>query len=321
MKKVSILLVALFIGDVGLQAQQKRVVHVQGHPHEYLTKKANGRWKAPEPRLTDTPTDSVNPADIKCWIDEANLDTNLPMDSAILLVKFTGASIVDGDSILAWGYRWNSVDSYNDTLQVHAIDLIRAAANADQRLSFLIQYSGQSGHAVGGIGYNDANEECYGVPLVFDQKSTTADTLVCFHYTGTPNCDPRYNQVAVPVDSVTQVALAIANGSDDGFIVHPFGAEYGYPAYDFDYWKPTEEESYYVWQSGWYYGYWNFFIKNDWTGAFNYANLGITYQLIGNHTVVGYVFSEAYPAPSELMNGGYVPAPCDCRSCSETTQP
>ncbi|MDR1500383.1 MAG: hypothetical protein LBI58_05330, partial [Tannerellaceae bacterium] len=158
-----ILVTALFVSagmlaPQGLSAQQ-RVVKVQGHPHELLTRRAAEgtalRAVSPPPRDISY----VDPANIGCWIDEPNLSTSIEIDSAILMIKFTDGKNID--SLFVWGYRWNPYKVYGaDTsfVQHHGIDMIRTVANNDKRLTVMLQYTGENGHTVGGIGadlYND----------------------------------------------------------------------------------------------------------------------------------------------------------------------
>lgn len=328
MNKFLFYLAALAMGAAMLAPQglsaQKRIVKVQGHPHELLTKKWGHRWKAPESKLTQTPTDNINPADFAgCFVDIANLNTDLKsakIDTAYLLVKFNdGKRTVTGDSIIAWGFRFNEwVISYGDTIRtpVHTIDMIRTVANADTRFSAMLQYTGVSGFSAGGFGFYYTRDDCSRVPLTFNLDSASGNPNITFRYVKAPNC--AAGQVAVPVtDPLILARIAVTEGCARGIIENPFNAFYGYPAYDYDYWVLTDPANdNYEWQAGWYKGYWNFFTRNQLAGSFVYADVGISYRQLFNNYVDGFAFSNAYPAPTTMMDGGYVSPNCGyCRSC------
>jgi hypothetical protein len=290
------------------------VIFVQGHPHELLTRLyAEGKWKHPETKLTGTPTDSIKFSDVLCWAGYP--DPTRPIDSAVLIVKWTDQKALDrGDSILIWGYRWNPINSSGYAVTKYTIDMIRAVANADCRFSALLQNTSNGDFVVGGFGYNF--KEDGRVPLQFYLEKAAADTLVRFNYTGSPNC--AYEQGAIPYEVKTQVAEAIqrstggTGGTGTGIVRHPFDADYGYPAYDFDYWALLNDEEAYEWQSGWYHnGYWGFYFKNQLNGPFSYASSGVATQVITNHSASGFVFAINMDY-SKDMSGDYVGLKCNC---------
>lgn len=311
---------AAMLAPQGLSAQ-KGVVKVQGHPHELLTRQWGGRWKAPEAKLTQTPTDSINPADVKCWAGTPS-DT-LAIDTAYLLVKWTdGKRANTGDSILIWGYRWNSVTPSGYDVHKYTIDMIRAVANYDCRFSALLQNTGGGSFAVGGFGYNfDENAR---VKVTFDTSGIPQDTIL-FRYVGKPNCSA--GQYALPYNWKQQVQNAIdkstgddGDGTGTGIIDHPFNADYSYPAYDYDFWKLTNPGNVdYEWQSGWYYGYWAFFVKNQLNGPFTYpTESGIATRELHNNYVDGFVFDPL--TFTQTMSGDYTARDCDCGCPATVTE-
>jgi hypothetical protein len=314
MKKSLLLFVALFL-SAGLFAQQQRVVKVQGIPHELLTRKlAQGKWKMPRfSAVTRGTNASINPRDFDCWIGSPN--ESLQVDTAYLVVKFTDGKRTAGDSILAWGYRFNPKDAYGDSVLVHTIDMIRAVANSDQRFTVLSQYTGVYGFTVGGFGFNYSDGECARVPLAFNYNGAKADPSIAFHYEGSPNC--AAGQVATPISPVSKAADAIATAANAGVIDHPFNAFYGYPAYDYDYWVLTSASNpKYEWQAGWYNnGFWSFYTKNQLSGSFVSSLLGISTRRLYNHFVDGLVFAKA-PSWSANIDGSYLAVDCNCAPCS-----
>jgi hypothetical protein len=80
---------ALILISVGLFAvqglsAQKRVIKVQGHPHEYLTDKYGGKEDAGI-RTAISPqeggTTYIEPGSIECWIDQPRLDLSTEIDT------------------------------------------------------------------------------------------------------------------------------------------------------------------------------------------------------------------------------------------------
>lgn len=334
MKKVSktfaalCMLSAAMLAPQGLSAQ-KRVVKVQGqHPHELLTRKAaEGTLKQPK-ALSQSLGDVPVPT---CWA--GHLDPAIGrnyVDSAYLLVKWT-----DGkrgvDSMMIWGYVWNSISIYTypdgtkDTSQVtaHTIDMLRAVANADCRFTILLQQTGVSGYAVGGIGYNYASTATNRVPLHFNDTSAMKDPQIKFSYTERPNCNA--SQTAVPLNPAAQAAEAIdaATGTNrpfnlgSGIIEHPFSMNYGYPAYDYDYWELNPDRAYYEWQAGWYNnGYWAFFSGENRQVPTEYSSYGITTRVLQESSVDGFVFDINFDFSKDMSGPIYVARSCsDCNPC------
>ncbi|MDR0733133.1 MAG: hypothetical protein LBF08_03610 [Dysgonamonadaceae bacterium] len=328
MKKYLFLFAALVMGAAMLAPQglsaQKRVVKVQGHPHELLTRKAaEGKLKRLHLKPPKALRGTIDPDNILCWANIANLITTPPavVDTAYLLIKFTDGKIspTGVDSLIVWGFRYNSIDSYGDTTGIHTIDMLRTVANLDKRLTVMLQYTGVYGYSVVGIGYNH-NKDCSRVPVFFDYKGAVSDTTIAFHYIGTPNCN--VGQVAVPPIPQTLAQLAIEIGDSTGIIDHPFNAFYGYPAYDYDYWKldmndPTP--ALHSWQAGWKNAYWGYFIgvNRQVPTTSNYAQLGIAYQVLNNQEVHGFVFESPadYPPVHDFSGNLYYEDCTICRTC------
>jgi hypothetical protein len=334
MKRHLFLLIAFLVSAGMLATQslsaQKRVIKVQGHPHELLTEKHGDKEDAGT-RIVRATGDVANIVldSITCWA--GNPDPSLPIDSAVLLVKWTDGKMsgLEGDSTLAWGYRWNSASIYvdpdtgeADTFPTHkyTIDMIRAVANVDCHFAALLQNTGGGNFVVGGFGYNLYYRGR--LPMTFNQAGAAADALIKFHYTGSPNCAPPYVQEIIPFDAPQQVNLALKKYEGDdsitgtGIIRHPFDADYGYPAYDFDYWMATSEIYYYEWQSGWYRnGYWAFHTKNQLNGDFTDSLVGIAQREIHNHYVDGFVFEDdpsVYPPPYNMTGDFTTHEGCNC---------
>jgi hypothetical protein len=326
MKRYFVILIALFV-SAAVYAQQegrKGVIHVQGHPHELLTKKVR-EGKAQAPPLTVRASGDVANIildSIHCWTS-AVTDPTMPMDTAVLLVKWTDDKVdyAYGDSILAWGYIWNQYTIYVDSVYgpdttyvtKYTLDMIRAVANADCRFSVLLQNTSGTSFTAGGFGYNLSGADVHIPSLVFD-TTAMSNPRISFHYTGSPNC--AVGQAAIPYDVEAQATDAIMRstgpaGTGTGIIRHPFDADYGYPAYDYDYWKLSRADLSLEWQSGWLVnGYWSFYMRNGLSGDFSYASQGISGRVLQNHSVDGFVFQNDFVSYS--MSGDFTAPNCDC---------
>jgi hypothetical protein len=325
MKRYFVFLIALFVSAAVYAQHRDRngVIHVQGHPHELLTIKHGGKEDAKKvPQLTGTSTDSIKLSDIICWAGSP--DSTLRIDSAVLLIKFTIIPDVEyvHDSILIWGYRWNPVDKYGYDIKKYTVDMIRAVANADCRFSALLQNSSGGDIVAGGFGYNydETSLSISRVPVRFYYDAAVTDTLIRFHYDSLPNCTMAQGAVPYDVDVQWQEALkrggANITDTGNGIIRHPFDADYGYPAYDFDYWQqlPWPVTRPYAWQAGWYHNYWTFYSKDQLIGPFDYSEYGIATREIHHGYVDGFVFNSADPlsTPHDMSGTYNLPNDCNC---------
>ncbi len=169
----------------------------------------------------------------------------------------------DGQSNEAyvWGYRWNGTKTGED--------LMRAVASQSSILTAMIQYTGNMGSTLNGLGISAAREELdY---LHYDFYTAAIAGEVSFGYFE-PNITMG-QEVAPGYDAEQMCIDAIERARTSGIIEHPLNAFlYGYPAYDYDYWKLDDDYagSYeFRWQSGWYDGYWSY-----WHGPNDYDYLG-----------------------------------------------
>lgn len=130
MKKI--LLSVLSLSQVLCVAAQEKV---QGQPYDFSKAPANFvfRNRLAEPRNGFTVNDVTN------WTGEGS-------KSALLALQWNNGIET---SSLVWGYRWNG-DASGD-------DMLRAVAEADPRLSLMIEEGGPWGPVIKGIGY-DAND-------------------------------------------------------------------------------------------------------------------------------------------------------------------
>jgi hypothetical protein len=324
MKRYFVILIALFV-SAAVYAQhrdRKGVIHVQGHPHELLTIKHGGKEDVKTKlQLKVTETDSIKLSDIKCWA--GGLDPDIArVDSAVLVIKFTSVpGEFAGDSILIWGYHWNPVNKKGYDVHKYTIDMIRAVANADCRFLALLQNSSGGDFTAGGFGYN-YGDDVYRPGVRFNYDAAVADTLVEFYYADSINCAMAQGADPYDVTGQWQEALkrggaypfSAVTGPGNGIIRHPFDADYGYPAYDFDYWEryfPGLERPY-TWQAGWNYNYWAFLSKDQLNGSFDFSDYGITTREIHHGYVDGFAFNDVNAWPLEHDMSGPYKALYDC---------
>ncbi|MDR3127232.1 MAG: hypothetical protein LBU08_02010 [Tannerellaceae bacterium] len=244
-----------------------------------------------------------------------------------MLVKWTDAT--RADSLLIWGYRWNSISVYVDPISgkrdtsyvtVHTIDMLRAIANADCRFLILLQQTGVNGYAIGGIGYNTA--AAGGRPVVYlDTAGAYNDPTIQFHYHGKPNCSKGQTAVPYEPDSLIYWAIKATYSSPSegtGIIEHPFNVNYGYPAYDYDYWKLDSTVTGARWQAGWINGYWAFYSGENRIVPTTPSDDGITTRVLTNNSVDGFAFQTPYAwPPNKNLSGNRTGRECECDLCSE----
>ena len=228
--------IALFIGQT---TAQQRLVQGQVHPIPLPDKEGGQR-----PSLRADQSFTFD--DIKYWVGEGQ-------NRAALVIEWHDGN--DPDAIV-WGYKWNG--------NACGLDMISAIAQADPRLIFLRQHTGPMGSTINGLGYN-----CPVGSISYDLEGAKADSRVSFKF------QPPYkmpSQTGHPATPEEDVRKALADGYQTGVIDHPFNAHlYGYPAYDYDYWKCSSGTH---WDAGWYEGYWSYWVRDSQTDDFTYSGLG-----------------------------------------------
>jgi len=233
---LSLLCVVLFFFDLSWGQGT-----VQGIPHPY-GRKANVSQKSSLRADTNFSFD-----DIEFWVGDGE-------NRAALVIEWHDGKNPDA---LVWGYKWSG--------QAKGIDMISAVAGADSRLILLRQYTGNMGYTINGIGYNASDAS-----LIYDLEGARTDDRISFKF-DEPNVG--MGQTSVPENPAQIAQEAIRNGLITGIIDHPFNKEiYGYACYDYDYWKSVSNETH--WLSGWYDGYWSYWVKDSQAGDYIYSPMG-----------------------------------------------
>ncbi len=201
-------------------------------------------------------------------------------NKAALVVQFEGEN-EDNPGAIVWGCRWN------DGEEITAEEMMRKIASSSPDIIMLMQQTGWMGYTLNGIGYGPSVQQMLD-NVYFDYDQAQEDERISFGYTS-PNTG--MGQTSAPgQDALDDSFTAIAEASESHVIEHPLSENrYGYPAYDYDYWKMKFVEKS-IWQSGWYDGYWSF-----WTGGVDldelgYSALGMSSVNVENEQVIGWKY-------------------------------
>ena len=193
---------------------------------------------------------------------------------AALIVQFN----VESDPYAhVWGFRWNSEDYENGTPSGE--DLFRAVAGSSDDLLLFTQYTGWMGSTVCGIGYFDPETDNVSEHLTFDFDQAKTDEKISFDYFS-PNV--TMGQTKAPGNATPIYCSRAINESVSTHILeHPINArEYGYAAYDYDHWVADSylaaNPAKMLWESGWYDGYWSYWVGGVDSDDLSYSGLGMT---------------------------------------------
>lgn len=211
-------------------------------------------------------------------------------NEAALVVQFAEPAATDPGAIV-WGYRWPAGEDRTSE------EMIRDIARDSRDLVIMVQYTGGMGHTLDGIGYSpDIEATLEGI--WFDYDAAVDDGNVSFGYIY-PNTG--MGQTSAPGGEAINLSYgAIAAAASSHVIEHPLDQKkYGYPAYDYDYWKldrsriarsAVAERSY--WQSGWYRGYWSFWtgVRGDDMADLGYSGMGMSGVKIHDGQISGWKY-------------------------------
>lgn len=189
---------------------------------------------------------------------------------AALVVQFED----DGPEVAyVWGFRWNAAD-YPDG-GPSGEDMFRAVVAGSSDLLLFTQYTGWMGSTVDGIGCFDPKAGNLAGAIAFDFENARMDARVCFDYF-VPN--EMMNQTKAPGNfTPVYCKRAIDKAESTRVIEHPINAaEYGYPAYDYDWWQPSEalDAQTRRWNAGWYDGYWSYWVGGADSDKLSYSGTG-----------------------------------------------
>lgn len=173
---------------------------------------------------------------------------------------------------LVWGFRWNGTATGED--------LMRAVASQSSCFTAMIQYTGTMGSTLNGLGISPQRGNLDELQYDFERAAVSGE--VSFGYFE-PNT--TMGQEDVPGYAAYDMCTsAIGRAKTTGIIEHPLNAfRYGYPAYDYDYWKYADETFYdytFRWRAGWYDGYWSYWHGPNDYDYMGYSGLGMSSTLL-----------------------------------------
>lgn len=209
------------------------------------------------------------------------------------LVIFNDAGASDPHAYV-WGYRWPAGETRNGD------DMFKDICANSTELVLLTQLTGQYGSTVCGIGFGDASKLLEHIYFDFDMAKDFE--FINFDYY---NTSTLFGQKSAPGDDTPQIcqeAIDEARTSGKHYIQHPIDyVAYGYPAYDYDCWKITDEGwDYGWWNSAWYTGYWSYWTARDGDDEWMYSGSGFT----GRRLSDGSMDAWSYTMFDEAMVGG-----------------
>lgn len=210
---------------------------------------------------------------IKHWAGEGT-------DKAALVVQFD-----DGDEQKAyvWGYRWNG-----EEIEPTGEDMFRAIAMECDDLYLFTQYTGWMGNTVCGIGYSRSN--AIADYIEFDFDSAMDDPNISFNWF---SANSYLGQTSTPGwDTPELCEQAIEESKATHILEHPINAQaYGYACYDYDHWKKTTDDLTLRWHSGWYMGYWSYWVGGVDSESLSYSGLGYSSRKLADGAVDGWKYT------------------------------
>jgi len=183
-----------------------------------------------------------------------------------------------------WGFRWDPADYEGG--QPSGEDMFRAIAGANDDILLFTQYTGWMGSTVDGIGFQFPGNEKVIREIEYDFDGASSDPRVSFDYF-TPN--ELMGQTKAPgMFTTVYCRRAIQEAETTNIIEHPINAlEYGYPAYDYDWWQPGSslDNTRQRWNAGWYDGYWSYWIGGTDSEELSYSGLGYSSRKLSDGQV------------------------------------
>jgi hypothetical protein len=209
-------------------------------------------------------------------------------NKAALVVQF----LDDGSKeAYVWGFRWNESDYENGAPSGE--DMFRAIAGNSRDLLLFTQYTGWMGSTVDGIGYFNPEKEHLANLIEYNFNGAKEDSRISFDYF---NPNEIMGQTKAPGNFTPLYCKnALEESKTTNIIEHPINAlEYGYPAYDYDWWQPgaTLDLNTYRWNAGWYDGYWSYWVGSEDLDKASYSGLGYSSRKLSDGQVDGWKYTQ-----------------------------
>ncbi|MCH5221298.1 MAG: hypothetical protein J1F05_03085 [Muribaculaceae bacterium] len=219
-------------------------------------------------------------------------------NEAALVVRFAG----NDTQAYVWGFRWE--DDENPSGE----DMFRAICSNSDELIMLTQYTGSYGATLCGLGFGNSADLIE--HLYFDFDMAKDYEWINFDYY---NTNSWFGQADAPGDNTPAIMqAAITDAADSHIIQHPLDYfAYGYPAYDYDCWKCDENiPEGNVWQSGWYEGYWSYWLSKKSDSDWEYSGSGFSGVTIHDGDIEAWTFT-IFDVPGVGGMGEGTPPPND----------
>ena len=197
-----------------------------------------------------------------------------------------------------WGYRWK------DGEEATGEGMIRKIAAESNDFCALVQLTGVYGSTLDGVGYSRNNEILN--HLYYDFEGAVDDPYIMFDFYN-PNL--MMGQHTSPGDDAEEMCKeAISKAKESHIIEHPLNyTQFGYPAYDYDWWKADSSSSDMRWNAGWYAGYWSYWLgsKESDSSEYSYSGLGMTSVKLKNGDVNAWKFMplDGPVNPDDFVDG------------------
>lgn len=170
---------------------------------------------------------------------------------------------------IVWGYRWE------EGKEATGEEMIREIARQSDDICALVQMTGVYGSTLDGVGYSKNNEILS--HLYYDFEGASEDPYIMFDYYS-PNI--MMGQHKAPGEEAERMCEQAISGAKESHIIeHPLNyADFGYPAYDYDWWKADSSSPDMRWNAGWYAGYWSYWLghRNESSDEYAYSGLGMS---------------------------------------------
>lgn len=220
--------------------------------------------------------------------DKIRFWTGSGPNKAALVVQFADNG---PEEAYVWGFRWDD-SQYPDGAPTGEAMARAIAANSPDLLLFT-QYTGSMGSTVCGFGYYDPDGFPMSESINYDFEGASGDKRISFNYF-TPN--ESMNQTSAPADETPGMCgEAIAASAESHIIEHPLNVRnYGYPAYDYDWWKSSSDfaTNGQRWNAGWYDGYWSYWTGGTDFDELGYSGLGMSSRRLSDGQVDAWKFTK-----------------------------
>ncbi|MCM1021856.1 MAG: hypothetical protein NC343_06370 [Muribaculum sp.] len=212
---------------------------------------------------------------IEYWCGEGS-------NKAALVVQLHTAKGMPNPGTLVWGFRWNEGETFTGE------DLVRAIATHSNDIVILTQFTGPMGRTLNGVGFA---KDCDMLldNIMYDFENAASDPKITFGF-----YEPTVSMgqtVAPGAEAINLVADAIAGARTNHIIDHPLNQhEYGYPAYDYDWWQLSVQSPNMFWNAGWYKGYWSYWCGGEDLNDMSYSGLGMSSVVVSDGDVQGWKY-------------------------------